>query len=471
MANFLGILMLFPNAVEVDTASPPTLNSTLADSFLAIKCMLTDRLNSRFNVPPNYYRESSNILLQYEPFQIIAVDEIFQSITVSCTVTLKWRDYNVGWDPTQFHGIEMIDMPANLFWTPTVLIPKTTQRSSIQIQIPTSLHASHEGYVTAVVRGFTYTLCNLNMAKFPFDSHNCTIIFVERDQHNITAQVSSPQQNNNLGTNAAWMLLGYGCSSTKVHSYMPRFYYVTCYVQVRRRSAFYVANLLTPIVLTSMMTLLVFWIPAETEEKISFLVSMFTSSSVFLNYMIDMIPRSVEVLPQLNLLVLAIQVQIILATAATAFVLRRYKKEQQQESQLSRQREILRLLGRRARQKPSSTQTNEHCDLRVQSSCKPRRKNSIHPEPTWTNNAPHFSNPRVKTGQFNSFYISDIADPLAYDSCQKEIISQNEAQELAEDRKPNRRNRILTHKQLDTLFFAVLLALTIAVYLLVFLRT
>lgn len=471
MASFLGILMLFASAVEVDTASPPTLNSTLADSFLAIKNILTDRLHSRFNVPPNYYRKPSNILLQYEPFQIIAVDEIFQSITVSCTITLTWRDYNVGWDPKQFNGIEKIDMPANLFWTPTVLIPKTTQRSSIHIQMPTSLHTSHEGYVTAVVHGFTYTLCNLNMAKFPFDSHNCTIIFVERDQHNVTASVLSLQERNDLGTNAAWMLLGYGCSSTKVHSRLPLFYYVTCYVHVRRQSAFYVANLLTPIVLTSVMTLMVFWIPAETEEKISFLVSMFTSSSVFLNYMIDMIPRSVEVLPQLNLLVLVIQVQIILATAATAFVLRRYKKEQQQESQRSKQREILRLIRQHAKQKPLSTQTNEHCDLRIQSSCQSRRKNSIHPEPTWTNNAPHFSNPRVTTGQFNSFYISDIADPLVYDSRQKERFSVNEAHELAEDdNNPSRRNRILTYKQLDTLFFSVLLALTIAVYLLVFLR-
>ncbi|CAG5115889.1 unnamed protein product [Candidula unifasciata] len=446
--------------MKVDTASSSssalnsTTNKTLADSFVAVKNMLTGRLKSRFSVPPRYYRQPPSVQLTYTPFQIILVDEIFQSITVSSTITLTWIDYNVGWDPKQFHGIQKIDMPTNLFWTPTVLIPKATQRSGVQLKMPPSLETSYEGYVKAFIPGFTYTLCNLNMAKFPFDTHNCTIVFVDRDQYNITADTMSIEKRNDLGTNVAWILLDYGCSSTKVH--------------IRRRSEFYVANLLTPIVLSSVMTLMVFWIPAETEEKISFLVSMFTSASVFLNYMIDMIPRSVEVLPQLNILVFAIQVQIILATAATAFVLRRYKKEQQ----IEKQRKILELLGQRERHKTLPTQNNERIDPRTQGSCQSWRRNIVHPEPTGTSNVPQLSDPRAKTTrQLNNVFISDIADPLVYVNRNRDKFSANEVHKVVRENSKQSRSQILTYKQLDTLFFIIVLALTLAVYLLVFLRS
>ncbi|KAK3751242.1 hypothetical protein RRG08_023999 [Elysia crispata] len=131
-----------------------------------------------------------------------------------------------------------------------------------------------------------------------------------------------------FGTNAGWIVEEGGCSSSLSNStQFPTITYVLCHVRLIRRSAFYVINLMCPMALTSVMTLIVFWILPEEREKVSFVTSVFMSTSLYLGFIQDRLPRSMETTPYLNLL--------LIATMATAFVLQYSKKRTTQQGQSS----------------------------------------------------------------------------------------------------------------------------------------
>lgn len=277
-------------------------------------------------------------------------------------------------------------------------------------------------------------------------------------------------------------MLDYGCGTTQTQTYFPRFNYVTCYVQIRRRSAFYVANLIAPMTLTSLMTILVFWIPAETEEKISFLVSLFTSTSVFLNYVIDMIPRSIETIPRVSLFVFAINIQVILATAATALVLRRYRSEQQhkrQKQEVSR-RKWSWLLHRLEEPKTQLTderlQYHENVAPKRNKSNFAQRKNIVRPEVETavriSKNHPfpvlyHVNRSKDEEISYTD-YDTSFTNSCTVDDVFSKSSSRNPQGTEVKDSWCLGIGH-LTYEKLDQLFFVLIVSATITIYLFIFL--
>ncbi|CAL1542155.1 unnamed protein product, partial [Lymnaea stagnalis] len=253
--------------------------------------------------------------------QIILVDEVSQSIVLSAAITLVWVEPSVSWDPKQYGGIESLELEPGAFWAPTIYIPKTADNSVKVVPLTNTVQISYKSRVSTLIPIITTTLCNLDLTFFPFDTHECNIVFIESGMYNVTSLNLPPMGiSAYFGTNAAWVLVSYVCNTQASH-YQPIFDYIVCTVKMSRRSAFYVVNLIGPMAMTSLVTLVVFWLPAEGGEKMTFVVSMFLSSSVFYNYILEIMPRSMESPPRLNLLLVFNGLLIMLATAATAYVL------------------------------------------------------------------------------------------------------------------------------------------------------
>ncbi|GFS27826.1 neuronal acetylcholine receptor subunit alpha-7 [Elysia marginata] len=302
-------------------------------------------LNKRCGIPPllppmEFYKPSSSwtVALSFQPLQVVNVDEIEQSVTLSSYLILTWIDSSLSWEPKRYRGIKSVTMKLTNIWTPTVVVPKTTQSTGIKLQLPDKVSVRSDGQVTVPVPHFISTLCEFDMRDFPFDSHRCSIVFLEQEFFlNMTAfKAETSDVKTYFGTNAGWLLEEEGCISRLSNSsQFPTITYVLCHVRLKRRSAFYVINLIGPMALTSVMTLIVFWIPPEEREKVSFVTSVFMSTSLYLGFILDRLPRSMETVPYLNLLLMVIVAEVILATVATAFVLQYSTNRHENLSQAS----------------------------------------------------------------------------------------------------------------------------------------
>ncbi|CAL1526020.1 unnamed protein product, partial [Lymnaea stagnalis] len=293
------------------------------ESFQVLRRLMKARLALRQKVPPKYYSShSSSIAISFEPLQIINVEGMSQAVTLSSIVTLTWHDPEVTWKPSAHSGIKDIQLASDNFWRPSIIVPKSTVTTDLNIPFPEVVDITYRGYITAFIPTMVSTLCNLDMTYFPFDAHNCSIVFIEESQYNMTFYNLPPTDVTlHFGTDGEWFMERHGCFSTISH-FSPNFEYVICSLAMRRRSLFFVVNLLAPMAMTSVMTLMVFLIPADGGEKIGFVLSMYTSTSVFLSYIVERIPKNMDkTLPRINILLLAIVAQVIVATMATVFVL------------------------------------------------------------------------------------------------------------------------------------------------------
>nr|KAG5702874.1 hypothetical protein BaRGS_019093 [Batillaria attramentaria] len=66
---------------------------------------------------------------------------------------------------------------------------------------------------------------------------------------------------------------------------------------MKRKTTFYTVCLVLPMALTSYMNTMVFLLPLQSGEKISFLVTIYVSASVFVSYFTSMMPRGLDSVP------------------------------------------------------------------------------------------------------------------------------------------------------------------------------
>lgn len=72
---------------------------------------------------------------------------------------------------------------------------------------------------------------------------------------------------------------------------------VTFYITVRRKTLFYTVNLIIPCVAISFLTVLVFYLPSDSGEKITLSISILLSLTVFFLLLSDLIPPTSLVTP------------------------------------------------------------------------------------------------------------------------------------------------------------------------------
>ncbi|CAG5127079.1 unnamed protein product [Candidula unifasciata] len=288
-----------------------------------------------YNIKQNSLANISGIFLKFTPIRILFLDEVQQAITVSCFMMVKWYDNSFTWDPLQFGNITDTFIKSTKLWTPTIILPTSTGHG-LYLDTTDDLQVSPKQEpgraILSMKFPFQFTVqCEFDMSKYPFDQQTCVIIFRELNQNPLSAVTSKEtdfEMAKALHTSGEWEIVDWYHLKRSVEEPFT----LRWKIRLRRQSQFYVANLLIPLVQTSLMTLLVFWIPAESGEKMSFVVSMFVSTSVFLFTINDEMPRSIRHLPTINILVVVVTSEIILVAMASLFVLRRCRYLQKIQS-------------------------------------------------------------------------------------------------------------------------------------------
>ncbi len=66
---------------------------------------------------------------------------------------------------------------------------------------------------------------------------------------------------------------------------------------LRRRTFYYIFNIIVPCIMLSILTLLTFWLPATSSEKISLGLSVFLAFSMFMLLIAEEVPATSESVP------------------------------------------------------------------------------------------------------------------------------------------------------------------------------
>ena len=143
------------------------------------------------------------------------------------------------------------------------------------------------------------------MQYFPYDRQICKLRFVSWAYTGAELDLvnASPRGDlSNFVDNGVWevkdivarrFVRKYACCEQP----FPEIVY---YVIMDRQSLYYVQDIIIPAVLITLMSLLVFYLPAESGEKLSLGITVLLSICVFLLIVMDKMPPTSETVPVLG---------------------------------------------------------------------------------------------------------------------------------------------------------------------------
>ncbi|XP_052224772.1 neuronal acetylcholine receptor subunit alpha-2-like [Dreissena polymorpha] len=160
--------------------------------------------------------------------------------------------------------------------------------------IPVALAATGDLYWMAPL--YLVSFCQIDVSKFPFDTQTCDIELSTwmLDDAVLSLQHSSEEIVLEEYTESGEFVIE---STTTLKKDKLQLQYVNVKALVyrlvlRRRSTYYIVNLVLPVMLLQVLGVLVFKIPASSGEKLSFSLTMMLSLTVLMTMVSAMIPTT-----------------------------------------------------------------------------------------------------------------------------------------------------------------------------------
>ena len=168
--------------------------------------------------------------------------------------------------------------------------------------------------------------CKINVLYYPFDEQNCTIKFGSWTHDGSTLDLVPIRKNairKDYWPNGEWVISDMPCIRHVVKYPCCEEVYidVTYYFLIRRQPLYYFAYLLLPCALISFNTVLVFYLPPDTSEKMALCTAILLSLAVFLLLVTQQIPANANNFPLIVKFLTFTMVVVSSSIAVTVFIL------------------------------------------------------------------------------------------------------------------------------------------------------
>ncbi|KAL3314386.1 hypothetical protein Ciccas_006996 [Cichlidogyrus casuarinus] len=276
--------------------------------------------------------------------QIIDVDEKNQIITTNAWLDHEWVDEFMQWNPEEYGNLTTMQFPSESIWIPDIVLQNNADGSFIMnIMAPATI--SHNGTVRWTPPAVFKSFCEIQVEFFPFDIQKCNLTFgvwsthgdlvmlrhtTEKFLKNLSNEKPPEQVNISYAVDlqdfyqsVEFDILNVKAEAKTInYSVGPNpFREVHFYFTLRRKTLFYTVNLILPCVAISFLTLLVFYLPSQSGEKITLSINIMLSMTVFFLLLAETIPPTGLFIPLIGKYLLFIMINVSMSIVATVIVL------------------------------------------------------------------------------------------------------------------------------------------------------
>ncbi|XP_065925317.1 neuronal acetylcholine receptor subunit beta-2-like isoform X1 [Magallana gigas] len=223
------------------------------------------------------------------------VEVVQQQLVTTAYLSIVWFDELLVWD-RQITYIHRLYFKQKDIWTPDIVLKNGVKKLEELGGEFYYLEVSPEGIVHWLPYQVFESKCDIDITYFPFDTQVCDITFISwsftKLEVNMTLPESGPSVDfYDFNENSVWGIESTGGRRSQSDNADST---VTFTLRLRRKPLYYVMNLILPVVLLGVISLLVFVIPADAGEKMSFAVTVFLSFAVFLSIISMQLPVNSE---------------------------------------------------------------------------------------------------------------------------------------------------------------------------------
>jgi nicotinic acetylcholine receptor len=300
---------------------------------------LYDDLLSNYNKlvrPVVNVTDAVTVKLKLKLSQLIDVNLRNQIMTTNLWVEQFWFDYKMRWDPDQYGGVDMLHVPSDHIWRPDIVLYNNAD-GNFEVTLSTKATLYNSGRVEWKPPAIYHSSCEMDVEYFPFDEQTCVMKFgswtYDGYQVDLRHQEEDPDPKNpvvDIGVDLSefymsveWDILAVpAIRNVKFYTCCDEPYLdITFNITMRRKTLFYTVNLIIPCMGISFLTVLVFYLPSDSGEKVSLSISILLSLTVFFLLLAEIIPPTSLVVPLLGKFVLFTMILDTFSICVTVVVL------------------------------------------------------------------------------------------------------------------------------------------------------
>merc|ERR1719340_325160 len=308
---------------------------------------LYDDLLSNYNKlvrPVENTSDHLTVRIKLKLSQLIDVNLKNQIMTTNLWVEQFWRDYKLKWDPLEYGGVKQLHVPSDHIWRPDIVLYNNAD-GNFEVTLATKATLWYNGLVEWKPPAIYKSSCEIDVEYFPFDEQTCVMKFgswtydgYQVDLRHQEEECTSYQEHQcmetnpivNIGVDLSEFYMSVEWDILAVPAIRNVKYYTCCAepylditfnITMRRKTLFYTVNLIIPCMGISFLTVLVFYLPSDSGEKVSLSISILLSLTVFLLLLAEIIPPTSLVVPLLGKFVLFTMILDTFSICVTVVVL------------------------------------------------------------------------------------------------------------------------------------------------------
>ncbi|XP_068084467.1 acetylcholine receptor subunit alpha-like 1 [Anabrus simplex] len=266
--------------------------------------------------------------------QLIDVNLKNQIMTTNVWVEQEWTDYKLKWNPDDYGGVDTLHVPSEHIWLPDIVLYNNAD-GNYEVTIMTKAILHYTGKVVWKPPAIYKSFCEIDVEYFPFDQQTCFMKFGSWTYDGYLVDLrhiaqSADSNEIDMGIDLQDYYLSVEWDIMRVPAVRNEKFYSCCEepypdiifnITLRRKTLFYTVNLIIPCVGISFLSVLVFYLPSDSGEKVSLCISILLSLTVFFLLLAEIIPPTSLTVPLLGKYLLFTMVLVTLSVVVTIAVL------------------------------------------------------------------------------------------------------------------------------------------------------
>ncbi|XP_073848732.1 nicotinic acetylcholine receptor alpha4 isoform X2 [Musca autumnalis] len=266
--------------------------------------------------------------------QLIDVNLKNQIMTTNLWVEQSWYDYKLRWEPKEYGGVHMLHVPSDHIWRPDIVLYNNAD-GHYEVTLMTKATVHNSGLVMWQPPAVYKSSCSIDVEYFPYDVQTCILKLGSwtYDGFKVDLRHMDEQQGSNVvdvGVDLSEFYMSVEWDILEVPAVRNEKFYTCCdepylditfNITMRRKTLFYTVNIIIPCMGISFLTVLTFYLPSDSGEKVTLSISILISLHVFFLLVVEIIPPTSLVVPLLGKYLIFAMILVSISICVTVVVL------------------------------------------------------------------------------------------------------------------------------------------------------
>ncbi|CAG9857689.1 unnamed protein product [Phyllotreta striolata] len=298
---------------------------------------LYDDLLSNYNKLVRPVVNTSDVLrvcIKLKLSQLIDVNLKNQIMTTNLWVEQSWYDYKLRWEPKEYGGVHMLHVPSDHIWRPDIVLYNNAD-GNFEVTLATKATIYHQGLVEWKPPAIYKSSCEIDVEYFPFDEQTCVLKFGSWTYDGFMVDLRHMDEKTgsnvvDVGVDLSEFYMSVEWDILEVPAVRNEKFYTCCdepylditfNITMRRKTLFYTVNIIIPCMGISFLTVLTFYLPSDSGEKVTLSISILISLHVFFLLVVEIIPPTSLVVPLLGKYLIFAMILVSISICVTVVVL------------------------------------------------------------------------------------------------------------------------------------------------------